>query len=199
MVCAAGLGPTIPPVKALPTALPGVIVIEPAMHGDARGFFQETYRRSAFADLGITDDFVQDNHSRSARGVIRGLHAQGGAHPQAKLVRCARGSVLDVVVDIRRGSPTFGRWESWVLDDERGVQIYCPIGFAHGFQVLSEVADVVYRCSAYYAPDDEIAIAHDDPAIGITWADIPPVVSARDRSAPPLAEVADSLPFTWSE
>ena len=199
MVCAAGLGPTIPPVKALPTALPGVIVIEPAMHGDARGFFQETYRRSAFADLGITDEFVQDNHSRSARGVIRGLHAQGGAHPQAKLVRCARGSVLDVVVDIRRGSPTFGRWESWVLDDERGVQIYCPIGFAHGFQVLSEVADVVYRCSAYYAPDDETAIAHDDPAIGITWADIPPVVSARDRSAPPLAEVADSLPFTWSE
>ena len=198
MVGPAAVAPTISCVKALSTALPGVIVIEPEVHGDARGFFQETYRRSAFAGLGITDNFVQDNHSRSARGVIRGLHAQGGAHPQAKLVRCARGSVMDVVVDIRRGSPTFGRWESCVLDDERGVQIYCPIGFAHGFQVLSEVADVVYRCSAYYAPDDEIAIAHDDPAIGITWADIPPMVSSRDRAAPSLARVADSLPFAWS-
>lgn len=187
----------MPRVRSLPTTLPGVIVIEPALHGDARGFFQETYRQSVFADLGITDQFVQDNHSRSSRGVIRGLHAQGGAHAQAKLIRCARGSVMDVVVDIRHGSPTFGRWESWILDDQRALQLYCPVGFAHGFQVLSDVADVVYRCSDYYDPADEIAIAHDDPAIGIEWADIPPIVSDRDLAGPSLAQVTETLPFEW--
>lgn len=184
-------------VKALNTTLPGVIVIEPVIHGDSRGFFQETYREDVLAGLGITDRFVQDNHSRSAQGVIRGMHFQAGEHPQAKLVRCARGAILDVVVDIRRGSPTFGEWEAWVLDDERGLQVYCPIGFAHGFQVLSGIADVVYRCSEYYAPDDELAIAFDDPDLSIAWRDIPPVVSDRDRRAPRLATVADTLPFTW--
>jgi len=185
-------------MRSVPTALPGVIVIEPTVHGDARGFFVETYRESVFADAGITDHFVQDNHSRSGRGVIRGMHFQGGDHPQAKMVRCARGAILDVVVDIRRGSPAFGQWEAWVLDDESGRQIYCPVGFAHGFQVLSEVADVVYRCSEYYAPDDESSIAFDDPEIGIEWHDIPALVSDRDRQAPRLSEVADSLPFTWA-
>ena len=184
-------------VRSLPTALPGVIVIEPVVHGDSRGFFVETYRESVLADLGITDRFVQDNHSRSSRGVIRGLHAQGGDHPQAKLIRCARGEVLDVVVDIRRGSPTFGAWEAWALDDQRGLQVYCPVGFAHGFQVLSEVADVVYRCSDYYDPAHEIAIAHDDPSIGIEWNDIPRVVSDRDLAAPALGDLADALPFQW--
>ncbi len=184
-------------MKALPTALPDVIVIEPVVHGDERGFFVETYRESVLADLGITDHFVQDNHSRSSRGVIRGLHAQGGAHPQAKLVRCVRGAIRDVVVDIRIGSPTFGRWEARELDDERGLQLYCPVGFAHGFQVLSDVADVVYRCSEYYAPEDERSIAHDDPAIGIEWADIPATVSDRDQQAPSLEQVATELGFRW--
>lgn len=184
-------------MKALPTALPGVIVIEPVVHGDERGFFVETYRESALADLGITDHFVQNNHSRSSRGVIRGLHAQGGAHPQAKLIRCARGAIRDVVVDIRLGSPTFGQWEAWELDDARGLQLYCPTGFAHGFQVLSDVADVVYRCSDYYAPDDERSIAYDDPAIGVQWADIPATVSERDQQAPSLDQVATELGFRW--
>lgn len=184
-------------MEVLTTTLPGVIVMESVVHGDSRGFFVETYRESVLADLGITDHFVQDNHSRSSRGVIRGLHAQGGAHPQAKLVRCARGAIRDVVVDIRIGSPTFGQWEAWELDDERGLQLYCPVGFAHGFQVLSDVADVVYRCSEYYAPEDEHSIAHDDPAIGIKWADIPATVSARDQDAPSLQQVATELGFRW--
>lgn len=182
-------------MKPTPSALPGVVLIDPVVHADERGFFQETYRESVFADLGITDHFVQDNQSRSSRGVIRGMHFQGGSHPQAKLVRCARGAILDVVVDIRRGSPTFGRWEAHTLDARRGLQLYCPIGFAHGFQVLSEVADVVYRCSDYHSPADERSIAFDDPAVGIAWADIPPIVSARDREAPRLAEVTAALPF----
>jgi len=184
-------------VRVLETTLPGVVVIEPVMHGDSRGFFVETYRENVLADLGITDQFVQDNHSRSSRGVIRGLHAQGGAHPQAKLIRCARGSIRDVVVDIRLGSPTLGQWEAWELDDERGLQLYCPAGFAHGFQVLSDVADVVYRCSDYYSPDDERSIAYDDPAISVEWADIPAVVSERDQQAGSLDQVTSDLGFRW--
>ncbi len=173
-------------------------MLEPAIHGDSRGWFQETYRRNVLTDLGITDDFVQDNHSRSERGVLRGLHFQVGDQPQAKLVRCARGAILDVVVDIRRGSPTFGKWEAWQLDDERGLQLYCPVGFAHGFVVLSDVADVVYRCSDYYDPSGDSSIRFDDPAVGINWPGGPHTVSDRDRSAPLLADVADSLPFEWS-
>jgi len=184
-------------MRILPTALPGVIVLEPLVHGDERGFFVETYRESVLADLGVTDRFVQDNHSRSSLGVIRGLHAQGGAHPQAKLVRCARGAIRDVVVDIRLGSPTFGQWEAWELDDRRGLQLYCPVGFAHGFQVLSDKADVVYRCSEYYAPEDERSVAYDDPAIGIEWADLPATVSDRDQKAPSLEQVATELGFRW--
>ena len=173
-------------------------MLEPAIHGDSRGWFQETYRRNVLADLGITDDFVQDNHSRSERGVLRGLHFQVGDQPQAKLVRCARGAIRDVAVDIRRGSPTFGQWEAWQLDDERGLQLYCPVGFAHGFVVLSDVADVVYRCSDYYDPSGDSSIRFDDPAIGIDWPGGPHTVSDRDRNAPLLDEVADSLPFEWS-
>ncbi len=173
----------------------GVVVIEPTIHGDSRGWFQETYRRSLFADLGIHDDFVQDNHSRSEKGVLRGLHFQVGQHPQAKLVRCARGAILDVVVDIRRGSPSFGQWEAWRLDDERGLQLYCPVGFAHGFVVLSNVADVVYRCSDYYDPAGDRSIRYDDPVIGVEWPGAPHKVSERDRSAPLLADIAASLPF----
>jgi dTDP-4-dehydrorhamnose 3,5-epimerase len=175
-----------------------VIVLEPAIHGDSRGWFQETYRESVLADLGITDRFVQDNHSRSAKGVLRGLHFQTPS-PQAKLVRCARGAILDVVADIRRGSPTYGQWEAWQLDDETGRQLYCPVGFAHGFVVLSDVADVVYRCSDYYDPQGDRGIRFDDPTIGVEWPGGDHLVSDRDRDAPTLAEIADDLPFTWEE
>jgi dTDP-4-dehydrorhamnose 3,5-epimerase len=185
-------------VKSLPTSLHGLIVLEPTIHGDSRGWFQETYRRSVLADLGITDDFVQDNQSRSAKGVLRGLHFQVGDHPQAKLVRCARGAIIDVAVDLRRDSPTYSKWEAWQLDDERGLQLYCPAGFAHGFVVLSDVADVVYRCSDYYDPTGERGIRFDDPDIGVQWPGGPHLVSDRDAQAPLLAEIADQLPFTWS-
>ncbi len=180
------------------TRLPGLFLLEPTIHGDGRGWFQETYRRNVLADLGITHDFVQDNHSRSARGVLRGLHFQVGEHPQAKLVRCARGAIVDVAVDLRRGSPTYGKWEAWMLDDERGLQLYCPVGFAHGFVVLSDVADVVYRCSDYYDPAGDSGIRFDDPTIGVEWPGGPHSVSDRDATAPLLSEVAEELPFKWS-
>jgi dTDP-4-dehydrorhamnose 3,5-epimerase len=176
------------------TTLEGVAVIEPVVRGDTRGFFQETYREDAFAELGISVDFVQDNHSRSGRGVLRGLHFQIG-EGQAKLVRCARGAIYDVVVDLRRGSPTFGEWEAHQLDDERGLQLYVPVGFAHGFCVTSEVADVTYKCSSYYDPALERGIAFDDPDVGIEWPDLDLTVSERDRTAPRLAEIAGELPF----
>jgi dTDP-4-dehydrorhamnose 3,5-epimerase len=182
-------------MRRLDTRLSGPILIEGAVHGDARGFFTETYRRDAFAQLGVADDFVQDNHSRSVRGVFRGLHYQAG---QAKLVRCARGSVLDVWVDLRRGSPTFGEWESAELTDENARQVYIPSGFAHGFCVTSETADVTYKVSTYYDPAAEGGIAYNDPDIGIVWPDIEVRVSDRDAAAPRLAEAADSLPFEFS-
>ncbi len=184
-------------MKALETTLPGLIALEPTIHGDSRGWFQETYRRDVLAGLGITDDFVQDNHSHSSKGVLRGLHFQVGDRPQAKLVRCARGAILDVAVDIRRGSPTYGQWEAWQLDDETGRQLYLPMGFAHGFVVISDVADVVYRCSDYYDPEGDAGIRYDDPTIGVKWPSGPQTVSDRDINAPLLADVADSLPFEW--
>ena len=166
------------------------------MHGDARGFFLETYRRSVLAELGIEDEFVQDNHSRSRVGVVRGMHFQPG---MAKLVRCARGSIYDVLVDLRRGSPAFGRWEGFELNDESHHQLYCPDGFAHGFCVLSEVADVVYMTSAYYDPSLESGFAYDDPAVGIEWPQgVELIASARDAAAPSLAEITDSLPFEYT-
>jgi dTDP-4-dehydrorhamnose 3,5-epimerase len=184
-------------VRRLETRLAGPILVEPDVHGDERGFFAETYRRDAFAELGITDDFVQDNHSRSARGVVRGMHFQVGAG-LAKLVRCARGAILDVVVDVRRGSPTFGEWEGFELDDAGLRLLYCPVGFAHGFCVLSETADVVYRQSAYYDPELERGIAYDDPDVGIAWpAGLELQASARDAAAPRLREIADELPFEY--
>ena len=185
-------------MKILATRLPDVVVLEPAIHGDGRGWFQETYRQNVLADLGITEQFVQDNHSRSTKGVLRGLHFQVGDHPQAKLVRCARGAIWDVAVDLRRGSPTYGQWEAWQLDDERGLQIYVPVGFAHGFVVLSDIADVVYRCSDYYDPGGDSGIRFDDPDVAVEWPGGPHSVSDRDAQAPLLAEIADQLPFTWS-
>jgi len=176
------------------TKLEGPIVIQPAVHGDERGFFCETWRESEMAELGIGHGFVQDNHSRSARGVLRGMHFQVG-DGQAKLVRCARGSILDVTVDLRRSSPTYGQWESFVLDDRQMSQVYVPVGFAHGFCVTSEIADVVYRCSSYYDPELERSVRYDDPEVGIEWPDLELTVSARDREAPLLSEIAGELPF----
>ncbi len=182
-------------MKALPTRLDGPILLDPVVHRDERGFFTETYRRNVLTEAGIADDFIQDNHSRSAYGIVRGIHYQQG---MAKLVRCSRGAILDVVVDLRHGSPTFGEWESARLDDENLRQLYCPDGFGHAFCVLSETADVLYRCSAYYDPELEGGIAFDDPEIGIEWpAAIDLVASDRDRAAPRLAEIEPKLPFDY--
>jgi dTDP-4-dehydrorhamnose 3,5-epimerase len=184
-------------MELLHTRLAGPLVLAPVVHGDERGFFAETFRADVHAALGIAEEFVQDNHSRSGRGVLRGMHFQVGPG-QAKLVRCARGSILDVVVDLRRGSPTYGEWEAWELDDVSMRQLYAPIGFAHGFCVLSETADVVYKCSNYYVAELERGIAYDDPDIGIRWpGDLELVVSERDASAPRLRDVADELPFVY--
>jgi dTDP-4-dehydrorhamnose 3,5-epimerase len=182
-------------MRRLDTRLEGPILLEPAVHGDARGFFLESYRANVWAQHGVGDVFVQDNHSRSARGVLRGMHFAVGAG-QAKLVRCARGRILDVVVDLRRASPTFGEWESHELDDEHARQLYVPVGFAHGFCVLSDVADVAYKCSTYYDDAVERGFRYDDPAVAIAWPeDLTLIVSDRDRHAATLAQVAPELPF----
>jgi dTDP-4-dehydrorhamnose 3,5-epimerase len=184
-----------PPVERLETKLPGLVLLAPTVHGDARGFFVETYRADAWSAHGVPTEFVQDNQSRSRRGTLRGIHFQ--THPgQGKLVRVARGRVLDVVVDLRRGSPTFGEWEAVELDDERGLQLYIPVGFGHGFCVLSDTADFVYKCTAYYDAETEKGIRFDDPDVGVRWPeDMELLYSDRDRDAPLLADVADSLPF----
>ena len=181
-------------MRRIDTRLDGPVVIEGLVHGDSRGFFTETYRQDALVELGIDETFVQDNHSRSSLGVLRGLHYQVG---QAKLVRCVRGSILDVFVDLRRGSPTFGQWESVELTDQNARQVYVPNGFAHGFCVTSEVADVVYKVSTYYDPTAEAGIAYDDPALGIAWPELELSVSERDANAPVLAAVRDGLPFNY--
>jgi dTDP-4-dehydrorhamnose 3,5-epimerase len=178
-------------MQTLPTTLDGPLLLAPAVHGDARGFFVETYRDSLLAGLGVAHGFVQDNHSRSAHRVVRGMHFQPG---QAKLVRCARGAILDVVADIRPHSPQFGRWEAYRLDDVEHRQVYCPNGFAHGFCVLSELADVTYRISSYYDPAREGGFAFDDPAVGIEWPDQSELsASQRDRTAQPLAALVEQL------
>jgi dTDP-4-dehydrorhamnose 3,5-epimerase len=178
---------SLPGVRRLETRLEGPILLEPDVHGDVRGFFVETSRASVLAELGVLDDFVQENHSRSARGVLRGMHFQPG---MAKLVRCARGRIWDVLVDIRPDSPAFGRWEAFELDDKDHHQLYCPDGFAHGFCVLSGTADVVYRCSAYYDPTREGGFRYDDPDVGIDWPkELDLLTSERDRGAPRLREL----------
>jgi dTDP-4-dehydrorhamnose 3,5-epimerase len=182
-------------VRGLPTKLSGPVLIEPVLHGDERGFFLEAYRRSAFAEAGVNDEFVQDNHSRSRHGIVRGMHYQLG---MAKLIRCARGAIFDVVVDLRRGSPTFGSWEGVELNDLNHLQLYCPDGFAHGFCVISEVADVVYKASSYYDAALEGGFAYDDPGVAISWPEgLDLIASDRDRNAPRLSELAASLPFVF--
>ena len=182
-------------MRTLETKLSGPLFLAPTVHGDERGFFLEFYRRSALAELGVEDDFVQDNHSRSRKGIVRGMHFQPG---QAKLVRCVRGAILDVVVDIRRGSPQFGEWEGFRLDDAEHHQLYVPDGFAHGFCVLSELADVTYKVSTYYDPKAESGFSYADPDVAIDWPDADRLIgSERDRDAPTLAQRRDALPFTY--
>lgn len=182
-------------MRTIPTRLDGPVLLEPVVHGDHRGFFAETFRADAWAAVGVDTPFVQDNHSRSVRGTLRGIHFQTSPG-QAKLVRCARGAIFDVVVDLRRGSPTFGQWEGFRLDDETMRQLFVPVGFGHGFCVLSELADVTYKCSSYYDPATEAGIAYDDPDVGIEWpTDVEPIVSERDATAPRLVEIAGELLF----
>jgi dTDP-4-dehydrorhamnose 3,5-epimerase len=178
--------------RRLDTEIPDLVLIEPEVHGDERGFLVETFRADAWRELGVDTEFVQDNHSRSGRGTLRGLHFQTSPG-QAKLVRCLKGRIFDAVVDLRRDSPTFGRWEGHELDDASHRQLYVPIGFAHGFCVLSETADVAYKLSNYYDPATEAGIAWNDPDVGIEWPISDPILSERDRGALRLADVAGDL------
>ena len=176
-------------LKTEPTPLDGVLIIEPRVFADDRGFLSESYNKKAFADAtGFDGNFVQDNHSRSGRGVVRGMHYQLPPDEQGKLVRCIRGEVFDVAVDIRRSSPTFGDWAGALLSEENHRQLWVPAGFAHGFMATSDVADVLYKTTTYYAPDSERSIRWDDPTIGIEWpdVDVDPILNERDLAAPGL-------------
>lgn len=169
------------------TGIDGVRIIDMKKHGDQRGFFMETYRHDLFTAAGLSCDFVQDNHSCSGKGVLRGLHYQK-MHPQTKLVRVIRGEVFDVAVDLRKGSPTFGKSVCVCLSGENNRQLYIPRGFAHGFMVMSDSAEVVYKCDDYYHPEDEGGIAWNDPALAIRWPDNCPILSERDRHHPALQD-----------
>ncbi len=180
--------------RRLETGLEGLALIEPQVFGDERGFFVETFSRDAWRELGVEADFVQHNHSRSSKGTLRGLHFQTSPG-QAKLLRCPRGKIFDVAVDLRRDSATYGKWEGYVLDDEKHHQLYVPVGFAHGFCVLSELADVTYLVSSLYDPETEAGIRWNDPEIGVEWPVGEPLLSQRDIDAPTLGEVAAGLPW----
>jgi dTDP-4-dehydrorhamnose 3,5-epimerase len=176
-------------MNVIKTKLQGCVVIEPEVFGDDRGFFLETFQAERYADLaGITSPFVQDNHSRSARGVLRGLHFQKNK-PQGKLVRVVKGEVYDVAADIRQGSPTFGQWEGIILSEENKTQLWVPPGFAHGFVVLSDTADFEYKCTDYYDPSDEGSILWNDPELNILWPIDNPILSAKDANAEKLADL----------
>lgn len=175
-------------MNVIETILPGVLIIEPQVWGDERGWFFESYHQARFAEAGFTHAFVQDNHSRSRRGVLRGLHYQE-PNPQGKLVRCTKGALFDVAVDIRRGSPHFGRWFGLELSEENKRMLWIPPGFAHGFCVLTEFADLVYKCTALYEPQNDRSIAWNDPSIGIDWpVGDDPIISAKDAAAPTLGD-----------
>ena len=181
-------------MRFAPTELPGVIVVEPDVHRDGRGFFLETYHAEKYGGGGIDGPFVQDNHSRSVQGTLRGLHLQI-RRPQGKLVRVIEGEIFDVAVDVRRGSPTFGQWMGVTLSAENFRQCYLPPGFAHGFAVVSAVAQVEYKCTDIYDPASEVGIAWNDPDLGISWPVANPILSDRDRRHPKLAAVTDLLPL----
>jgi dTDP-4-dehydrorhamnose 3,5-epimerase len=179
-------------MKFLPTAIPEVVLVEPDVFRDDRGFFLETYQTRKYGTAGLPETFVQDNHSFSTQGTLRGLHAQL-RRPQGKLIRAILGEIFDVAVDIRPGSPTFRHWVSAVLSGENHHQLYVPPGFAHGFCVTSETAHVQYKCTELYEKDDEIAVLWNDPAIGISWPTATPLLSPRDLAAPTLAEILHKL------
>jgi dTDP-4-dehydrorhamnose 3,5-epimerase len=183
-------------MRVVPTKLPGVVVIEPEVHKDSRGFFLETYHADKYRAAGISLPFVQDNHSRSVAGTLRGLHLQL-RRPQGKLIRVIDGEIYDVAVDVRRGSPTFGQWVSTTLSSDNFRQCYVPPGFAHGFCVMSPTAQVEYKCTDLYDPASEIGIAWDDPAIAVEWPVAEPLLSARDRSHRPLSVLVNDLP-SWN-
>jgi dTDP-4-dehydrorhamnose 3,5-epimerase len=180
-------------MKFTPTEIPDVIVVEPDVFGDSRGFFLESYHERKYREGGIPGPFVQDNHSRSGKGVVRGLHAQRNK-PQGKLVRVLRGAVLDVAVDVRRGSPTFGRWVGVELTEENHKQLWVPPGFAHGFSTLTEVVDFAYKCTDFYDPEDEFGVIWNDPDLGIDWRVADPNLSQKDSGFPRLKEIENSLP-----
>ncbi len=175
------------------TALDGVILVRPTVHGDGRGFFVETYHQERYVDGGITERFVQDNHSRSKGRTLRGLHAQL-LRPQGKLVRAIEGEIFDIAVDVRRGSPTFGKWVGEVLSAENFHQLYVPPGFLHGFCVLSDSAQVEYKVTTFYDSADEYGVIWNDPDIAIEWPLEDPLLSDRDHAAPSLREIEDRLP-----
>jgi dTDP-4-dehydrorhamnose 3,5-epimerase len=175
-------------MKVVETSLPGALIIEPQRHGDARGFFSETFRADRYAAAGLKDPFVQDNWSRSSRGVLRGLHLQN-PNAQGKLIGVVRGEIYDVAVDVRLGSPTFGRHIGVRLSEDNGRQFFVPRGCAHGFQVLSDTADIMYKCDGFYSPADELVVRWNDPALAIEWPLADPILSARDAAAPLLADV----------
>lgn len=178
--------------------IPGLVLITPRVFGDHRGFFMETFNQAAFAEAGIPNQFVQDNHSKSSRGILRGLHLQVKQHPQAKLVRCTQGEVLDVVVDMRPGSPTFQKWKSVRLSEANKRMFFIPAGFAHGFSVLSETAEVQYKCSHLYSPEDERGLAYNEPTLNIDWQlDCDPILSDRDGKWPNLDgfDYSETAPF----
>jgi dTDP-4-dehydrorhamnose 3,5-epimerase len=181
-------------MRIVETALPGVLIIEPDVHRDGRGFFLETYHAGRYRAHGLADAFVQDNHSQSIAGTVRGLHLQV-QRPQAKLIRAIEGEIFDVAVDLRRGSPTFGRWVGTTLSADNFRQCYVPIGFAHGFSVRTAVAQVEYKCSEVYDPAGEVGIAWNDPTLAIDWGVAEPLLSDRDRHNPQLEAVAERLPL----
>ena len=179
-------------LRSIKTSLPGVLLIEPDVFADARGFFMETHHQHKYAAAGIDRPFVQDNRSHSKKFVLRGLHYQ--LHkPQGKLVYVVAGEIFDVAVDIRRGSPTFGRWEGLYLSSDNKRQLYVPEGFAHGFCVMSETADVLYKCTDFYQPDDERGIVWKDPTIGVVWPLESPLLSSKDSQYPMLRDIPDHL------
>lgn len=181
-------------MRFLPTALPGVILVEPDVFRDDRGFFLETYHRERYRAGGIAEDFVQDNHSKSRAGTLRGLHAQRGENAQGKLVRAVEGEIFDVAVDIRRGSPTFGKWVGEILSAENFRQLYVPAGFLHGFCVLSETAQIEYKCTHFYSRGNELSVLWNDPDLAIAWPLAEPLLSAKDAAAPRLRELMELLP-----
>ncbi len=182
------------PLSFIKTDIPGVTIIEPAVFNDSRGFFLETYHNNKYSENGLEKRFVQDNHSHSIKGTLRGLHYQL-KHSQGKLLYVLRGEIFDVVLDIRKGSPSFGKCISVILSSENKRQFYVPPGFAHGFCVTSEEADVIYKCTDFYAPDDEYGVIWNDPEIGIKWPVTDPVLSEKDGRYKVLKDIPeDNLP-----